>query len=87
VLGLFWRPKEDLFTFSLNFIKLKEEVMSGSRLPAKRELLAIVMSIYDVLGFLSLFTVRGKMLPQDCWRSKIGWDDELPESLRSKWER
>lgn len=45
------------------------------------------MSIFDPLGFLAHFVIYPKILIQDIWRSKIGWDEwALPVSLMNKWK-
>jgi len=87
VLGLFWKPETDIFTFSRTFLKSNEELMNGKRLPTKRELLSLTMSIYDPLGFLALFTIRARIILQETWRTGIGWDDEIPPELQDKWQR
>ncbi|XP_035714129.1 uncharacterized protein LOC118438289 [Folsomia candida] len=85
VLGLFWRPESDVFTFSLNFVKARVEILSGKKVPTKREMLSLVMSIYDPLGFLVILTIKAKILLQQAWRSEVGWDDEIPRSTFESW--
>ncbi|XP_021966036.1 uncharacterized protein LOC110861240 [Folsomia candida] len=87
VLGLFWRPESDVFTFSLNFVKAREEILSGRKVPTKREMLSLVMSIYDPLGFLAILTIKAKILLQQAWRSEVGWDDEIPRSTFESWRK
>ncbi len=41
----------------------------------RRDLLSVVSSIYDPLGFLSPIT---QLLLQDRYRSKCGWNEEIP---------
>lgn len=43
------------------------------------------MSVFDPLGFLAHFVVYAKILLQEIWRCKVGWDDPLPTVLRDKW--
>ncbi|OXA55241.1 Pro-Pol polyprotein [Folsomia candida] len=87
VLGLFWRHDEDAFTFSLTYLKAQSDVLKGGRLPSKREVLSLVMSLYDPLGFLSILTIRAKMIIQKCWTSETGWDDVIPEETREFWRK
>ena len=42
--------------------------------------------MFDSLGFLAPFIIRAKLLLQQAWLQAIAWDDELPESLKTKWE-
>ncbi|XP_055634159.1 uncharacterized protein LOC129774446 [Toxorhynchites rutilus septentrionalis] len=80
VLGVLWMPRVDAFTYSANFVTVPEW-------PTKRELLKTVMSLYDPLGFLSHFTVHGKILIQDVWRSDVAWDDKIPSELKQRWDQ
>ena len=40
--------------------------------------------IFDPLGFLSPFTVRGKLLMQKTWTETVSWDEVLPFQLENK---
>jgi hypothetical protein len=87
VLGLHWDPNDDVFTFTGRFNKINDDLITGNKRPTKREMLKLVMSVFDPLGFLSLFTVKAKILLQEVWRSSIGWDDELTDPLHHKWKK
>lgn len=50
----------------------------------RRDLLSVVSSIYDPLGFLSPFT---QLLLQDRYRSKCGWNEEIPLAAVEKWTK
>src|SRR5665811_2258443 len=86
VLGLLWDPVEDNFKFYTNFHKVPKEIASGEMRPTKRQTLKLVMSVFDPLGFLAPLIIKAKILLQEIWRSKIGWDDEIPEHLYQKWK-
>ena len=86
VLGLRWNPEKDDFTFHVNFHKVNPAVVDGTRLPTKRDFLKLLMSIFDPLGFLAKFTVKGKILLQDVWRAGIAWDQQLEGHLAEKWK-
>lgn len=83
VLGMYWNTKTDTFTYSLQFIKMIDNVVEYY--PTKREILRIVMSVFDPLGFLAHLLIHAKVLIQEIWRHDIGWDDQLPNSIKSKW--
>ncbi|XP_046869388.1 uncharacterized protein LOC124462036 [Drosophila willistoni] len=87
VLGLYWMPHSDVFTFICKFARLKRNVLDSDKTPTKRELLQVLMSMYDPLGFISCFTIELKILLQEFWRSGIGWDTGLPDALLPKWIR
>jgi transposase InsO family protein len=85
VLGLFWKPDQDIITFSLSYLKAQVDIMQGKKIPTKRSILSLFMSIYDPLGFLSILSIKARMILQSVWRSKIGWEDPIPEELRNPW--
>ncbi|XP_068154970.1 uncharacterized protein [Drosophila tropicalis] len=87
VLGLYWVPNSDVFTFICKFARLKRNVLDSDKTPTKRELLQVLMSMYDPLGFISCFTIELKILLQEVWRSGIGWHTGLPDALLPKWIR
>lgn len=47
----------------------------------------MVCSVYDPLGFVTSFTVRGKRLVQDLARERIGWDEPLSVEHLSNWQK
>ncbi|XP_074029259.1 uncharacterized protein [Leptinotarsa decemlineata] len=85
IVGIWWGPKNDTFTFKINFHKIDKSLLDTGRKPSKREVLKVVMWIFDLLGFLANFIVQGKILLQDIWRSKIDWDDDISDNLYMKW--
>ena len=85
VLGMWWNPETDCFTYKLNFHKVNPDVLSGLKLPTKRDVLRVTMSIFDPIGLVSHFVIKARILFQQIWRSGIHWDDTIPESLQSVW--
>lgn len=70
VLGLRWKPAEDVFQF-----KVKELPSDG--IPTKRKIASDIGTLYDPIGFLSPVIVKAKMVIQGLWRNKFDWDDEI----------
>lgn len=87
VLGIIWNPDEDTFSFSTEHREHLHEYLSGSQRPTKRLVLSCVMGFFDPLGLLTPFTVHGKTLVQDLWRTGCSWDEEIDESCWVKWKR
>ncbi|XP_051159301.1 uncharacterized protein LOC127280387 [Leptopilina boulardi] len=79
VLGLSWFPRSDEFKFSFEPTSLPGQGIS------KRSILSEVSQLFDPLGFLSPVIIRAKMLLQELWLEKLGWDDPLSEKLSSRW--
>lgn len=87
VLGIWWNPRSDTFSFNANFAKLDRELLSGKKIPTKREVLRVVMSVYDPLGFVAHFVIFGKILLQQIWKTCVQWDDMLPDNLNEMWQQ
>lgn len=78
ILGLKWLIKEDKFTFVVKSKELQGEI-------TKRKIVSYVAQLYDPIGYISPVTVRGRILIQHLWRSKIGWDDKPSSELEKSW--
>ena len=74
VLGLSWNTDNDTLSVEIPSIKFSNPV-------TKRSVVSALAKIFDPLGLLLPITVRGKILIQDLWREKIGWDQVLSEQL------
>lgn len=77
VLGIQWSIKNDTFSFKIN---------TKDQPPTRRSILSVISSLYDPLGFIAPFTLRGKGILQELCRRGTEWDDSLPDNLRSRWE-
>ncbi|XP_062704357.1 uncharacterized protein LOC134286714 [Aedes albopictus] len=87
ILGMMWDPNEDLFLFTVQLHADLLPLLSGRTVPTKRQVLRVVMSFFDPLGLISTFSIHGKILIQDIWRSGVGWDDPISSRNFSDWER
>ncbi|KAH8241600.1 hypothetical protein KR038_008745, partial [Drosophila bunnanda] len=65
VLGMYWHPATDDFRFSVKYHRVPSSVMTGERVPTKREFLSLVMSTFDPIGFLSCYMVTAKLLMRE----------------------
>ncbi|XP_043661598.1 uncharacterized protein LOC122625575 [Drosophila teissieri] len=81
ILGMRWQVATDDFRFNVEYHRVPSSVLSGDRVPTKREYLSLVMSTFDPLGFLCCLMVAAKLLLREIWRQKIQWDEPLPEEL------
>lgn len=87
VLGLWWNVKADSFTYLLRFNKGNADVLKGSKRPTKREVLRVLMSIFDPLGLIAHYLSYLKCLMQEIWSSRIDWDEEINDQHFQKWLR
>ncbi|XP_068231963.1 uncharacterized protein [Palaemon carinicauda] len=77
-LGIKGDMSSDEFTFKIN---LKEKPRP------RRGVLSAVASLYDPLGFVAPFTLKGKMLLQDLCRHNLPCDEEMNNDEANRWSR
>lgn len=77
-LGLLWSVENDTFKFNISI---------PERAPTRRNILSMVSSIYDPLGFLCPVTLSAKLLLQDLCRQKCSWDQPIPQACAERWRR
>lgn len=75
-IGLQWSTEDDAFTFTPE---------SKPKPETRRGILSTVASLYDPLGLISPFALRGKSILQTACVNKMEWDQELTENLQTKW--
>ena len=81
-LGLTWDTEKDEICYSYNHV-LK---FSGEK-STKRKMLSELSSVYDVLGMVSPWTMKAKILFQKLWSfPDLGWDGELPDDIEAEWQ-
>lgn len=86
VLGMFWDTEEDIFVFSLKYNKADPAVLSGKKRATKRELLRVLMSIFDPLGLLANITIELKIIVQGLWKTGSDWDSEVNDEHQELFE-
>ena len=82
VLGLEWDCDKDTLRFDLE--KLAQT--AANLCPTKRNISSVLSGLFDPLGIVSPITVAIKALFQELCIQKVGWDDELNESQRERWD-
>ncbi|WP_253302436.1 DUF1759 domain-containing protein [Wolbachia endosymbiont of Psylliodes chrysocephala] len=86
ILGVQWDPEKDEFKFKLNTGKISEKTLKLEEFPTKREVLKVVMSIFDPLGFLNNIIIKGRILLQNIWRENINWDEKISPNSFQRWK-
>ncbi|XP_070517916.1 uncharacterized protein [Cardiocondyla obscurior] len=77
ILGVGWKPTTDEFLFSV----LPSKITTFS----KKNIASDIARIYDPLGLSAPVIIKAKIILQEIWLLKIGWDKPLPDSLQQKW--
>ena len=77
-LGINWLPESDVFQFKSN--------LSQTRPNTKRKILSVISKLFDPLGLIAPIVVNAKMIMQDLWLDRTGWDEEAdPNLLKRIW--
>ncbi|XP_065090559.1 uncharacterized protein LOC135711619 [Ochlerotatus camptorhynchus] len=85
VLGMWWNTSYDVFTYKVGWSRYDPALLGGQRRPTKREVLRVLMTIFDPLGLISHFLSFLKILLQQIWRSGVQWDEEIDDNAYEKW--
>ena len=86
VLGCQWNTTKDCLEFKLENNLFIQLVKDFDQKPSKRDQASTLARIYDVLGLISHFTIRGKILLQRSWADKVGWDDTISDKAANDWK-
>ncbi|XP_058827602.1 uncharacterized protein LOC131687527 [Topomyia yanbarensis] len=78
-LGISWEPEAD-------FLRFDSQIRHSDEHPTKRTILSDIARLFDPLGLIAPVVVRAKILMQELWLLSCGWDDPVPEPIKSKWE-
>ncbi|XP_033117656.1 uncharacterized protein LOC117117465, partial [Anneissia japonica] len=81
VLGICWKPKEDLLTFQGNFSMFHDVPQPLT----KRICLSKINAVYDPLGLLTPVTVRAKILLRKLWGEGLAWDEPIKDEYQREW--
>lgn len=85
VLGCVWDTKQDSFVFSFDKNLFMKIVQECHHKPTKRDQSSTIARVFDVLGLISHFMIRGKIILQRSWDAGIDWDDEVTEADHQLW--
>ncbi|XP_073946598.1 uncharacterized protein [Choristoneura fumiferana] len=80
-LGMLWNPTEDSLAVDVSLKNIPDDILEFRRIPTKREVLRIAMSIYDIYGILSPVTIQGKILLRSIWKTDLIWDSKITKDL------
>ena len=61
--------------------------ISTDKPATKQGILSVMSSLFDPLGFLAPYVLPVKVLRQELWQQKVGWDDEIRDQQLGVWQR
>ena len=76
-LGMQWDVVNDSF-----FLKVDVHDVPTT----KRGILKVTSSIFDLLGFMTPFVLKAKMILQELWRRKCEWDSVIDQDIQKIWK-
>ncbi|CAH1963989.1 unnamed protein product [Acanthoscelides obtectus] len=80
-LGVFWNAQSDVFKYT---VEIDQFVLKRI---TKRGMLSAISKIFDPLGILSPVTVTVKLMIQELWQLKAGWDDIVTPKVSKGWTK
>ena len=78
-LGITWNSRQDVMAAQVH---LPVQYTS-----TKRGIVSDTAKSFDILGWLAPFILRMKILFQEMWRQKVGWDTPLQEASRAQHQK
>ncbi|XP_075161640.1 uncharacterized protein LOC142234394 [Haematobia irritans] len=79
-LSIRWNAQLDLFYFEMKPIERKSRF-------TKREVLSAIARLFDPVGWLGPVIIVAKIIMQQVWLDKIGWDESLPLQTERQWRK
>ena len=76
-LGITWNASDDTLHFSVDLPK---------KPPTRRGILSMVSSLYDPLGVLAPFTLKGKFILKQLCCDGISWDETISRQTEELWK-
>ena len=77
-LGLQWNHQTDRFVFSAPSPSQSHHSIT------KRAVLSFIARLFDPHGWIAPITITAKVFLQELWAIRLDWDEELSDSLRTR---
>ncbi|XP_073841504.1 uncharacterized protein [Musca autumnalis] len=78
-LGISWDQQKDEFLFSFS------SKFKIGNIVSKRSILSLSSSLFDPLGLVAPLMIKAKIILQELWILKIGWDESVPQDVHTAW--
>ena len=72
-LGIYWNTSTDT-------LHVATPDLADNGVPTKRQVTSAVARTFDILGWFSPATITIKILLQQLWERKVGWDEKIPKT-------
>ncbi|KAL1448077.1 hypothetical protein WDU94_013868, partial [Cyamophila willieti] len=79
VLGMLWKKDEDVLSVNVDSLMSMDIVKV-----TKRVILSAAHRIYDPIGIISPFALIPKLLLQETWEDKLGWNEEVSADIQTR---
>lgn len=86
ILGSCWNCHDDCYQFKFDRNKYLQLVEESQHRPTKRQQSSTLAKMYDIYGFLTPLTIRGKIILQQAWLKGNNWDEEVDDEDFAKWK-
>ena len=88
VLGMKWNKSEDTLALDLSWLpEVQKWISSDEIVISKRKILSVAHRVFDPIGVASPMTLLPKLLLQDTWETKLGWDEEVPADVAQSFKK
>lgn len=87
ILGYNLDLQEDHLSLVITFKKLDFELLNGKTKPTKKEVLRVVMSVFDPLGLFDFFTSKLKLIYHWICKKNMDWDQIIDDHLFISWKK
>ncbi|XP_011165208.1 uncharacterized protein LOC105199705 [Solenopsis invicta] len=77
-LGVCWNTTNDCLQY-------KTQAITKTQRVTKRSVLSTIAQVFDPLGLMGPTIICAKIILQQLWQLKIGWDESLPLPLHTMW--
>ncbi|XP_078032623.1 uncharacterized protein LOC144467610 [Augochlora pura] len=77
-LGVCWNARLDTISYSVSMDATSQRI-------TKRGMLSQIAKLFDPLGLLGPVIILAKILMQELWKSKLDWDESVPQSIHTAW--